>query len=264
MTLNPERIFRDLSAIRTRNPLVHNITNFVVMNTTANALLAAGASPVMAHAVEEMEEMTALAGALVLNIGTLSAPWITAMETAARVARERGIPLFLDPGGAGATGYRTRTALALISLSGTPIIRGNGSEILALTAWTGRSRGVDSTVASTSALDAAKKFASETGCVLSISGETDYITDGAQVAEVRNGVPLMTRITGMGCTASALTGAFAAVNPNALEAAAHAMAVMGMCGELAAQDASGPASLQTRFLDRLYSLNEDEIRTTLR
>lgn len=262
--LDPAALIRDLDLVREQSPLVHNITNYVVMNTTANALLALGASPVMAHAPEEMEEMTSLAAALVCNIGTLSAPWITAMKLAARTAVRRGIPFILDPVGAGATDFRTRTARELMETARPAVIRGNGSEIMALAARAGSTRGVDSTVSSTSALETAKGFAATHGVVLSLSGATDYITDGTRVLEVANGTPLMTRVTGLGCTASALTGAFCAVNPDPLVAAAHAMAVMGICGELAAAEAEGPASLQTRFLDRLYTLNAADIRNTLR
>jgi hydroxyethylthiazole kinase len=134
---------------------------------------------------------------------------------------------------------------------------------MALAARAGSTKGVDSTVSSTNALETAKEFAAARGVVISLSGATDYITDGTRVLEVQNGSPLMTRVTGLGCTASALTGAFCAVNPDPLVAAAHAMAVMGICGELAAAGADGPGTLQTRFLDRLYTLNEREIRETL-
>lgn len=250
----------DLRRVRERSPLVHNITNFVVMNSTANALLALGASPVMAHAPEEVEEMVALAGALVLNIGTLSAPWIESMRRAARAAAARGVPIVLDPVGAGATRLRTQTALALMAEAAPAVLRGNASEIRAVAGAEAATKGVDSVHGAEDALEPARALARERGIVVSVSGEVDLISDGETLVRVANGHPLMPRVTGLGCMASALTGAFLAVNRNALEAAAHAMAVMGLAGERAAQGAEGPASFEVRFTDALYRLSDDDLR----
>jgi hydroxyethylthiazole kinase len=259
-----QAIWADIEKIRAGRPLVHNITNYVAMNTTANALLALGASPVMAHAVEEVEEMAGLASALVLNIGTLSGPWIEAMTIAARAARKKGIPIVLDPVGAGATRFRTGVALDLLTAARPAIVRGNASEIRALASAKGETKGVESRHGSEDALEAARELAARYGAVISVSGAIDRIVGPGGSARVANGHPLMPRVTGLGCTASALTGAFAAVNPAPLRAAAHAMAVMGIAGEMAAARAAGPGSLQMNFLDVLYAMSENDIQTRLR
>lgn len=263
MKITASDIWRAIEKIRGKTPLIHNITNYVVMNTTANALLAIGASPVMAHAAEEVEEMVAIAGALVINIGTLSDKWVESMFRAAREAKNRNIPIVLDPVGAGATRYRTETARKLISTVSPSIIRGNASEIMALLEKGAGTKGVDSTALSHAAIDAARGLNMTYGSTICVSGETDYIIDN-DIIEIRNGHPMMSRVTGFGCTASALCGAFAAVNSNYAMAAAQAMAVMGIAGEIAAETVAGPGSLQTAFLDTLYCLTESDIEKHLR
>jgi hydroxyethylthiazole kinase len=248
-----------LRRVRAEAPVVHNITNYVVMNTTANALLAVGASPVMAHAAQEVEEMVGIARALVLNIGTLSDDWIEAMILAGVAARQRGIPIILDPVGAGATSYRTTTARRLLSEVSPTIVRGNASEIRALCSEVAATRGVDSVHGTEESLDAALALSQAQGCVVSMSGPTDIIVSGESVARVRNGVPMMTRVTGMGCTASALTGAFAAVTASPFLAATQCMAVLGVAGELAAERATGPGSFQVHLFDALSALAPDEL-----
>lgn len=253
-----------LGRVRAEAPIVHNITNFVVMNTTANALLAIGASPVMAHSRDEVEEMVGIARALVLNIGTLSEEWVESMVLAGRAARRRGIPIVLDPVGAGATTYRTATARRLLSEVAPTIVRGNASEMLALGAEVAGTRGVDSAHGTEEALEAARALSQAHGCVVSMSGATDIIVSGAKVARVRNGVPMMTRVTGTGCTASALTGAFAAVDSSPFQAAAHSMAMLGVAGELAAERATGPGSFQMYLLDALSGLEPEELERRAR
>ena len=253
-TISKDVLSAAIAAVRTKSPLVHNITNYVVMNNTANALLSIGASPVMAHWKDEMEEMTGIAGALVINIGTLDSEWIEGMKAAGIAASRKGTPIILDPVGAGATSQRTKTAWELIDLCHPTVIRGNGSEIMALVDADIRSKGVDSSTSSDDALSAAKKLAADTGAVVVISGETDYITDGGVVHTVEGGNPIMTAVTGMGCTSTALVGAFAAVEPDAMVAATAAMAVMSLVGERAAANARGNGSMQVQFLDELYNL----------
>lgn len=257
-------IWQDIQRIRHEAPLVHNITNYVVMNTTANALLAIGASPVMAHASEEVEEMVALARALVINIGTLSAPWVEAMIRAGREANRRRIPVILDPVGSGATRYRTHTAQRLIEEVHPSIIRGNASEIRSLLRSGPGAKGVDSRHVPEEVLDEARALSSSIGCVVTVSGPADLIVEGGAVSRIENGHPMMPRVTGMGCTASAITGAFAAVNPSPYEAAVHAMAVMGIAGEMAAGRSTGPGSFQMHFLDVLHCLEENDIERRLR
>jgi hydroxyethylthiazole kinase len=261
--------FTDLARIRAEAPLVHNITNYVVMNSTANALLALGASPVMAHAIEEVEEMVGLARALVLNIGTLSPPWVEAMVRAGQAARRRGIPVVLDPVGSGATRYRTATALRLLDEVGPSIVRGNASEIASLAPAAGPSaaggtKGVDSTRQAEETVGMAQALAERLGCVVAVSGATDVIVGEGRVVRVRNGHPMMTRVTGLGCTATALIGAFAAVNPSSLTAAWEGLAVTGIAGEMAAERAEGPGTLQLHLLDALHRLTEADVTARLR
>lgn len=261
-----EAIWDDLCQVRKTAPLVHNITNYVVMNTTANALLAVGASPVMAHAAEEVEDMVALAGALVVNIGTLSPSWADAMRLAARRAREIGRPWLLDPVGVGATRLRDNVAASLMDLR-PDVVRGNGSEIAALAAATPgtvTTKGVDSTLGSEAGLTSALLLAARTGGIVAITGAIDYITDGTTTHRIANGHPLMARVTGLGCTASSLTGAFLAVQPDRLRAVVSALAVFAIAGELAAEGAPGPGTLQLRLYDILYGLDRDTIAARLR
>jgi hydroxyethylthiazole kinase len=249
----------DLNLVREKSPLVHNITNYVVMNNTANALLAIGASPVMAHAIEEVMDMVTIASSLVINMGTLSGKWVDAMLLAGEAAGEKGIPVVFDPVGVGATPYRNQVAASIVNICKPSVIRGNASEIMSLAKESINTKGVDSTASSNAALDAAKRLALQTGAVIVISGEEDFITNGQTVRSVKNGSALMTKVTGMGCTATAIIGAFAAINPNLLEAATHAMTVMGVAGELAAQKASGPGTMQLHFLDALYNLTSETL-----
>lgn len=253
-----------VEAVRERRPLVHNITNFVVMNSTANALLSLGASPIMAHAEEELEELLGLAGALVLNIGTLSPHWIASMRLAARLARERGLPVVLDPVGAGASRLRTGTALALANVARPAVIRGNASEIMALAGAAQTTRGVDSAHGSEAAEDAARDLARAFGCVVAASGAVDFLTDGARGLRLAGGSPLTPRVTGMGCAATALVGAFLAVAPAPLEAALAGMGVMKVAAELAAQGAVGPGAFEAAFRDALHNLTARDLEERLK
>lgn len=248
-----------LGAVRAKSPLVHNITNYVTMNNSANALLAIGASPVMAHWKDEMENMTSIAGALVINIGTLDGEWIEGMFAAGKAALSQGVPMVLDPVGAGATPQRTAIALQLIEECKPTVIRGNGSEIMALVDANIKSKGVDSSQSSHDALSAAKTLALSSGAVVVISGATDYITDGTTIHTIEGGDAIMTSVTAMGCTASALVGAFVAVENDALVAATSAMAVMSLAGERAAAYSKGSGSMQMNFIDELYNLTPETL-----
>ncbi|MBN2400012.1 MAG: hydroxyethylthiazole kinase [Candidatus Aminicenantes bacterium] len=264
MSISAKDIIGNYELVRRQAPLVHNITNYVVMNLTANALLAAGASPVMAHAPEEVEDMVAIASALVINIGTLSEHWVEAMLKAARQAKIKGIPIVYDPVGVGATPYRTRTIHELLQTAAPAILRGNASEIMACAGGGAGTKGVDSAAAAEAALDSARRLNEEYGCVVCVSGATDHVVGQNHTAMIANGHPMMARITGLGCTATALCGAFAAVNPDSFAATVSAMTVMGIAGEMAAKKAKGPASMQVEFLDALYNITGNDIEQRLK
>jgi hydroxyethylthiazole kinase len=261
-----KRAAENLRRVRERKPLVHNITNYVVMNYTANALLACGASPVMAHAVDEVEEMVSLAGALVLNIGTLSLPWIAAMIKAGKRANALQIPVILDPVGAGATTLRTDSAKRIIEEVSIQVIRGNASEVLSLSrekAGPG-TKGVDSTHTVDQVAQMAVALAGEFKTVLAVTGVIDLITDGERICRVMNGHEMMSRVTGTGCTATAIIGAFLAVDPLPLHAATTGLSYFGLAGEKAAALSSGPGTFQIALLDALYAMKEEELRAGAR
>lgn len=259
MDISKSEIFHSLAKIRQKRPLVHSITNYVVMNNTANALLAIGASPIMAHSTQEVEDMVKLVDALVINIGTLSEHWVEGMSLAIKAASQKGIPIIFDPVGAGATKYRTSISIELLHLAKPTIIRGNASEIIALyQSEKGSARGVDSQHRSEEAIEAAEELAARYDCVVSVSGETDYIIDQSHICLVENGHYLMPQVTGLGCTATVLSGAFAAVDDSPFKAAVKAMVTMGIAGEIAATRASGVGSMQVEFLDALYNLSEND------
>lgn len=255
-----QKVFRDIEAIRAANPVILSITNYVVTNSTANALLALGASPIMSHAVEEMAELVAISGALVINLGTIAPEYLAAMDPAWAAADEARVPVVLDPVGAGASMLRTVTPLALLDSHKPFIIRGNGSEIMTLAGDSGAAaKGVDSTAKSDNAGTAARTLAMKHHCAVVVSGEVDLVTEGGARVRVLGGSALMPRVTGLGCTATALCAAFAAVNKNPLEAALHACVTMKVAGELAEAKASGPGTLQLHLYDALYNLSLQDL-----
>jgi hydroxyethylthiazole kinase len=254
-----DRAARNLMAVRETNPLIHNITNFVAMNFTANALLAMGAAPVMAHAANEVEEMVSHAAALVLNIGTLTEGWIESMMAAGRKAAVCRVPVICDPVGSGATTFRTRSARRIIAETKPMVIRGNPSEVLSLADAASRTHGVNSRHSVDQVTEAAHALALELGTTLAITGPVDLVTDGRRTLRIANGHPLMGRVTATGCAATAVIGAFLAVDPEPLQAAAGALAYFGMAGETAARQASAPGSFMIRFLDALYTITPEEL-----
>jgi hydroxyethylthiazole kinase len=244
-----------LGVIRERRPLIHNITNYVVMNETANAILALGALPVMAHAREEVEEMVNLAGALVLNIGTLSERWIEAMLLAGKAANVRGVPVVLDPVGAGATGYRTETARRLLGELDVAVLRGNAGEVATLVGVEAEVRGVESVGGGGDPAELARAAARTLGVVASVTGAVDHVSDGERSAAVSNGHALLAAITGTGCMSTALTGCFLAGKDDPYEAAVEALVAFGVAGEDAAADAKGPGSFHVGLYDALAALD---------
>jgi hydroxyethylthiazole kinase len=250
----------DLRALRERKPLVHQITNYVVMNETANATLSLGALPVMAHAPQEVEEMASLAGALVLNIGTLSDHWIEAMLVAGAAANRAQAPVVLDPVGAGATQYRTDTAQRLLDVLEIAVVRGNAAEIATLAGREAEIRGVEAIGASGSPAELAQDAARELGCVASVTGAVDHVSDGEHTYAVANGHELLGTVSGTGCMATAVTGCFLAVRPEApLEAAAEALVAFSVAGEDAAADAKGPGTFHAALYDALYNLDPETV-----
>ena len=254
--MNPGEALRRL---RERKPLVHQITNYVVMNETANATLALGALPVMAHAREEVEEMAAVAGAVVLNIGTLSPHWVEAMIAAGRAANERGVPVVLDPVGAGATSYRTETARRILDEVDVTVLRGNVGEVATLVGVDAEMRGVESIGAGTDSAELARTAASRLGLVASVTGAVDHVSDGNAVVAVANGHPLLASITGTGCMSSAVTGCFLAVTDSPFDGAVGALVAFGVAGEDAASVAAGPGSFHVALYDALAALDPETL-----
>jgi hydroxyethylthiazole kinase len=254
MAVSPGATLRKL---RTRRPLVHQITNYVVMNETANATLALGALPVMAHAPQEVEEMAANAGALVLNIGTLSERWIEAMLLAGHAAKG---PIVLDPVGAGATRYRTETAKRLLAELDVTVVRGNAAEIATLAGHAAEIRGVESIGTASTTAEVVRDAASTLGTIVSVTGPTDHVSDGERVVAVSNGHELLATVSGTGCMSTAVTGSFLAAKPKEpLEAAAEALAAFGVAGEDAARRAQGPGTFHAGLYDALYNLDPDTL-----
>jgi len=252
MTVDPGTT---LGVIRERKPLVHNITNYVVMNETANAILALGALPVMAHAKDEVREMVGLAGALVLNIGTLSEHWIEAMLLAGTAANEKGVPVVLDPVGVGATAYRTATAHRILADVDVAVLRGNAGEVATLVGVEAEVRGVESVGAAGDPAELARAAARTLGLVASVTGAVDHISDGERSAAVANGHQLLASITGTGCMSTAMTGCFLAGKDDRFEAAVEALVAFGVAGEDAAADAKGPGSFHVNLYDALAALD---------
>jgi len=249
-----------LSAMRAAIPLVHQITNYVVMNETANATLALGALPVMAHAGEEVEEMTRIASSLVLNIGTLSEHWVEAMLLAGGAANARGIPVVLDPVGAGATAYRTATAHRILGLVDVTVVRGNAGEIATLVGAQAEVRGVESISTGLEPAELAREAARRLGVIASVTGPVDHVSDGERVLAVSNGHELLSTVTGTGCMSTAITGCFLAVKSDEpLEAASEALAAFGVAAEDAAAGAAGPGTFHARLYDALYALDPETL-----
>lgn len=243
-----------LDALRAACPLVHHITNYVTVNDCANMTLAAGASPVMADDPQEAADMTAIAQALVLNIGTLNSRTVSSMLAAGAKARERGIPVVLDPVGCGATAFRTETARALLEKVRPGVVRGNVSEIAALYGEAGGARGVDASAAD-AAVDAkrlAREAALRWGCVVAVTGVEDIVSDGRRTLAVDNGCAAMARITGTGCMCTSVVASFCGADPaHLLEGVAAGLVFMGLCGESAqrAAEGKGPGSFHTALFD---------------
>ena len=254
-----------LDNLRKNGALIHNITNYVTVNDVANVLLAAGASPVMADEPEDAREITAICGGLNINIGTLNKNTIAGMVASCEKAKEMGHRMVLDPVGAGASTLRTKTAVDLVNRFGFDVIKGNTSEIKVLAIGKGGAVGVDADINDRvtdenldSSIDFVKRFARETGGVVAVTGAIDLVSDGDRCFVIRNGRAEMSRITGTGCQLSALIAAFITANENILEAAAAAVCMMGVAGEIGwenMQEIDGNSTYRNRIIDAIYNMS---------
>ena len=260
-----ERIADDLRLMREKRPLVHSITNYVVMNETANAILCIGALPIMAHAVEEMAEMVAIANALVLNIGTLSPDWIAAMEAAGKRANELGIPVILDPVGAGATRFRTSASRRLLENVRIAIVRGNVAEVATLAGMVAEVRGVESISAAESAEEIATRLARTYGCTVAATGPVDVVSDGQRLARISNGHAMLGKVVGTGCMSTVMVASFAAVDPGPFAAAVGGLTAFGIAGEMAAKESGvRPGTFHVELYNALHALDPDRLRQDAR
>lgn len=256
----PKQIAKDWEKIKESKPLLHHITNFVVMNETANVTLAVGALPVMAQAREEVEEMVEAAGALVLNIGTLTPELINSMVLAGKRANERGIPVVLDPVGVGATSLRTESARRLLREIKIEVVRGNSAEVAILAGYSGAIKGVEAVKGIEDIERIAKEFAFKKETVIAITGKEDVVSDGNRIGLVENGDEMLSRITGTGCMATTLIAAFAAVNQDYFTAAMGGLLVFGLAGEMAAKGSEGlPGTFHVKLYDALAKVSTHDI-----
>lgn len=240
-----------LNQVKQSKPLVLCLTNYVTMDLMANSLLALGAAPLMSESREELEELIAISQAVYINIGTLNQTFMERAFIAAKMANILNKPVILDPVGAGASRLRTSAAMELFPLA--QVIRGNASEIIALTGAAGATKGVESTDPVQKAIKGAQMLAQEHNKIIVISGPEDFVTNGKQEQILTFGSHLMPLITGMGCTMTAVLSAFAACNPDLFQAALHATAYFGLCGQLTQQQTNAPASFRQAFIDNLYN-----------
>ncbi|WP_420490658.1 hydroxyethylthiazole kinase [Neobacillus drentensis] len=254
-------LYVSLEKVRKVNPLVHNITNVVVTNFTANGLLALGASPVMAYAAEEVADMAKIASSLVLNIGTLNPQTVNSMIIAGKSANESDVPVIFDPVGAGATRYRTETAQKIMSEVRVSVIRGNAAEIANVVGEDWEIKGVDAGDAKGNIIDLAITAAQKLNCLVVITGKEDVITDGKTTYLVNNGHPIMTKVTGMGCLLTSVIGAFAGVEKDLMTASVAALTYYGIAAEKAAAKTAeqGPGSFQIEFLNQLSLISSEDI-----
>ncbi len=259
-----------LENVRKNVPLVHNITNYVTVNDVANILLACGGSPIMSDEPEDVEDITSICGGLNINIGTLHKSSIEGMMRAGKRANELGHPVLLDPVGAGASKLRTETALNIMKEIRLTVIRGNISEIKTLVQGSGTTKGVDADVADAvtedtldDAITFVKAFAKESGCIIAVTGAIDLVSDGDRCYVIRNGRPEMGKITGTGCQLSGMMTAYVTANPERpLEAAAAAVCIMGLAGELGwsrMQDGDGNSTYRNRIIDAVYNMTGEEL-----
>ncbi|MGC8607567.1 MAG: hydroxyethylthiazole kinase [Vulcanisaeta sp.] len=248
--------WNDLQAIRRKRPLIHHLMNYVVMNDAANITLAVGASPIMAHAKEEVEELVAKADAVYINIGTLDDRWIESFLLAGKAANKNNVPVLLDPVGAGATRLRTETVLRILNEVEVSVLKGNGGEMMTLAGVVGMIKGVDSLGEAN--LEIAERLAREYGVTAVITGPRDYVSDGKRGAIVSNGTPMLQYITGSGCMVGSVIASFMAINKDLLIASVEGLVTFEIAAEKAEKKSSGPASLKVNLIDELYNMKSSD------
>ena len=256
-----KQINEGLEKLRQEGPLIHHLTNHVVMNDCANITLHIGGAPVMTFAPQETEEMASLASGVVLNIGTLTEEYVEEMITAGKVARQKGVPVLLDPVGAGATSMRTSAAKRILDEVGVDIIKGNAGEISVLAGIDATVRGVDSMGTSMEPSSVVQKMAADYKIVAVITGETDWVSNGEDTYKVKNGHKYLSALVGTGCMLDSITTAFASAMEDRSMASVAALAVFGISAELAAlnPEVKGPASFKKSLFDEIYNINGDKI-----
>ncbi len=255
------KIAQLLAEIKNKKPLVHHLTNYVTVNDCANIVLALGASPVMADDEGEVAQMVGLASALVLNIGTLNDRTIRSMLVAGKKANEKGIPVVLDPVGAGATNLRTETAARFLKVIQLAVLRGNMSEIKTLSGVGGATKGVDSTADSAGGREMAVEMARKYKCVVAITGAQDIITDGTRLALIDNGHPALSQVTGTGCMATSLVGCFCGATSDYYLAACGGIMAMGLAGEWAQGDMKlgrGIGTFRVNLMDAISQMTPED------
>jgi hydroxyethylthiazole kinase len=259
--MNSSDLSSILQRVREENPLVHNITNVVVTNFTANGLLSLGASPVMAYAPEEVGDMVRISRALVLNIGTLNKDVVNSMILAGKTANELGIPVIFDPVGAGATPFRTEVAQKVMKEVKISVLRGNGAEVANVLGEKWEIKGVDGGEHQGNRLELALQAAKKFNTIVVITGKDDVLTDGETTYLVSNGHPLLTKVTGTGCLLTSVIGAFAGVDSNHLRAALAAVTFYGIAAEKAVEQVGElrPGSFQIEFLNQLAIVSSEDI-----
>ncbi|MBC8081351.1 MAG: hydroxyethylthiazole kinase [Gorillibacterium sp.] len=259
--MNIQDVIQSLAAVRAQKPLVHNITNLVVTNFTANGLYALGASPIMAYAKEEVADIAAISGAVSLNIGTLNETDISAMKLAGHSANMHGVPVIFDPVGAGATAYRTNTARAILNEVKISVIRGNAAEIANVIGRVSVIKGVDGVDNGEDIAELANAAARQLNTVVVITGKDDVVSNGETTYVVHNGTVNLTLVTGAGCLLSAVIGAFAAVEHDLVKASVAALVTYGVAAERAADRIGdkGPGSFQIEFLNQLYRVSAADL-----
>lgn len=254
--LSPARVAQTATLLANHSPLVHCLTNQVVQSFTANALLAVGASPAMVVDHEEALAFSAIADALLINIGTLTREQALVMRAAIDSANRAGKPWTLDPVAVGPLAFRSRFARDILA-NGPAAIRGNASEILALAGSGNGGRGVDTTQGAQEAISAARELAQQTGAIVAVTGEVDYVTDGERILAIAGGDPLMTRVVGTGCALSAVVAAACALPGSRLENVAAACGIFAVAGKRASERCQGPGSFLAAFLDALHQLHTE-------